>query len=966
MLCKFLSFALLTTSACYCQTLTGGIQGVVTDPHGALIQNAQVSIRNPLTEVVWRTQTDADGAFRKDGLQPARYEVTVTANNFAEAKTRITVRVGEINWLKIGLRVGPASESVEVHENASNRKSAVLGNPVSESEIQQTPLANRSFANIAYIAPMTAPVEPSDPTKARITAVSFAGSSGLNVDLSVDGGDNNDDYIGGFLQNFSPEAIQEFTVRTAQFEPDTSRTNGGSVIINTRSGTNDWHAGFLGFFRSTALNARNDIDNPEPNPKQPFSKQDYVAMLGAPLIKKRLWLFTSFEYNRENASVAYSNFSLSQFRALADLASAALIPGVSRIDVPTSVTTPFRDSLYNSRLDWQQSQASRWFLRFSLDRYKTINDLVQQGSLPSTGFTTRSNYYNVLVSNELSINPNWLGSLVIEGSLFDHAKVRNSNIGLALAFPFTTTTLTTSGFETFGDNQFVTAITAFPINRNQQKYQFRYDVSHSTSAHNVKFGINVIHEPVLSGRFADTAETLVQFPQNPGFYASNPSQFTADFTANSTPVPSTKGVFGQNIQRLGIYGQDNWSINPNFALSYGLRYDTTFGLFLASGRDQNANPTLQALRSAGVSFAKGIPRDYRGAISPRLGIAYSPGRGNTIIRAGFGLFYNDLAQNGWAQAFQAVNGGQNPPTAVIDARYHSPYALQASVALERALSQNWKVAVQYEHQEGNHQYRRYEYVSGISLPSSAPSTSVFKTDNRSTYNGASFILQRRGARYDLTAHYTLAKASTWGATVGELFDYVNGVTNALMPFGLGDNGPSGEDIRHRFVINAVLDLPKSFKLSTLAQFESARPYTMFTPVDINGDGNVNDRAVVNGVPTSLDEFRGKPFEQVDLRVSREFRFSERIALRPFAEFFNLFNRSNPGNNYIPDISALPLRVNNLANASGFCLNDSCTSTRPIRSLSDLKFPAGALGDFFGPGTTVGVPFAAQIGFRLVF
>ena len=73
---------------------------------------------------------------------------------------------------------------------------------------------------------MTEPVEPSDPTKARITAVAFGGSSGLNVDLSVDGGDNNDDYIGGFLQNYSPDAMQEFVVRTAQFDADTSQQLG--------------------------------------------------------------------------------------------------------------------------------------------------------------------------------------------------------------------------------------------------------------------------------------------------------------------------------------------------------------------------------------------------------------------------------------------------------------------------------------------------------------------------------------------------------------------------------------------------------------------------------------------------------------------------------------------------------------------------------------------------------------------
>ena len=90
--------------------------------------------------------------------------------------------------------------------------------------MKRFPLPTRSFANIAYLAPGTEPVEPSDPTKARITAVSTGGSSGLNTELSVDGADNSDDYIGGFLQNFSPEAIREFAVRTALEDADTGRT----------------------------------------------------------------------------------------------------------------------------------------------------------------------------------------------------------------------------------------------------------------------------------------------------------------------------------------------------------------------------------------------------------------------------------------------------------------------------------------------------------------------------------------------------------------------------------------------------------------------------------------------------------------------------------------------------------------------------------------------------------------------
>jgi len=948
------------------QVVTGRIEGRVVDEQGAVVRGASVSASDLSTNVVKSTTTNESGWFQIDPLDAGTYDVTVSAANFASFRQRLLVRVAQAASLDVKLRLQAVVAEIDVTASPMDRTSSVISNPVTDHQIQNTPLAQRSFANIAFIAPMTAPVEPSDPTKARITAVSFAGSSGLNLDLSVDGGDNNDDYIGGFLQNYSPESIREFNVRTAQFDADTSRTNGGSVIISTHSGTNVMHGSVSGYFRSDALNARNTLDNPEPNPKQPYSKQDYVGTFGGPIQKDHLWFFSSYEYNREDPSVGYSAFSLSEFNALSQLASSGQIPGVTSISVPSSVTVPFRDSLFNSRIDWQQSQRARWFFRFALDRNTTQNDLVQQGALPSTGFSTRSNYYNFLVSQQLSFGPRWQGSLVLDGSLFDHNKVRNSNIGLALAFPFSTTVLTTSGFETFGDNQFVTGITAFPVERDQQKYQLRYDLSGIIHSHSPKFGVNVIHEPVLRGRFSADAETLAQLPEDPSFYVANPGLFAADFAAVAVDTPAGDGTFSQSIRRIGFYGQDSWRVSPNVTLNYGLRYDTTFGLFTASGRDQDQNAAVLALRAAGVPFASGIPSDYRGALSPRLGLAYAPGSGDTVIRAGFGLFYNDLAQNGWAEAFQAVNGGPNPPSALIDPNYHTPYALQASAAVEHALSNEWRISAQYEHQQGVHQYRRYEYVSGISLPASAPDTSVFRSDNRSRYDGVAFIVKHQGRRLDLTAHYTFSKASTWGATVGELFDYVNGVTDALNPFGPGDHGPSGEDIRHRLVINGIVELPWRFQVSALAQFESARPFTMFTPEDINGDGNVNDRAVVNGVPTSLDQFRGTPFQQIDLRVSRNFKFGERVSIRPFVEAFNLLNRSNPGNNYIPDVSALPTPVNSLTNATAFCLDPTCTSTRPIGSINELKVPAGALGDFFGPGTTVGIPFAAQLGFKISF
>jgi len=117
---------------------------------------------------------------------------------------------------------------------------------------------------------------------------------------------------------------------------------------------------------------------------------------------------------------------------------------------------------------------------------------------------------------------------------------------------------------------------------------------------------------------------------------------------------------------------------------------------------------------------------------------------------------------------------------------------------------------------------------------------------------------------------------------------------------------------------------------------------------------------------TMDQFRGTPYAQVDLRVARPFKIGERARVNPFVEFFNLFNRNNPGNNYVGDVSALPVPVNDISNATAFCLDVTCSTSTPITSPNQVKFPAGALGDFFGPGTTVGIPFAAQIGVRVTF
>ena len=946
----------------------GGLVGTVRDPSSASVPHALVDADAAALHWHGSAVSDTQGQFRITDLPPGLYRVTVSAPGFEIARFQVTVDVSATPTLQAKLSVSGTSTVLPVVADTLETTTNTQKTTVTRRQIENLPLANRSFANLAYLAPTALPVEPSDPTKARITAMSFGGSSGLNIDLSIDGGDNNDDYIGGALQNYSPDAMEEFSIRTAQFDADTSRTNGGSIVIATRRGEDQWHGGAAVYLREGVWNARNEIDNPFPDPKQPFSRRNFMGNAGGPLRQGKLWFFSSLEYVREDASIAYSSNTASEFQALASLAAMHLIPDVTNIAIPQSVPVPFRDVLFSTRVDWDQSARSHWFARGSFDRNQTRNDLIQQATLPSAGATNRTRAESLLVSNQFAIHAHWAASLVLQASGFHNTKQRNSQLGLALAFPFSSNVLTTSGLETYGDNQFATAITAFPVDRNQQKYQLRYDIGHSDGAHNAKFGINVIHEPVLNATLASSAETLYSLPSNPSYYLQNPDSFVQDLQSGATVTDAQNGAVHQSVRRAGLYLQDSWRVAPQVTLNAGVRYDTTFGLFDANGATQLRNPGLLQLRALGVPFAQGLPRDYRKALAPRLGLAYAPGTsGHTVIRAGFGLYYNDLAQNGWIEAFQAVNQtGPVQQASVIDPKYKTPYALQATVAIEHAFGQ-WNASAEYQHQQGVHQYRRYEYAAGVNLPEGAPNASVFRSDNRSAYDAVSFTLRHRFARsFDVNAHYTLAHATTYGATVGELFDYVNGVSNATQAFGPGDHGPSGEDVRHRLVIAGSWRLPWHLQVSGLSQFESARPFTLTTPVDVNGDGiDTNDRAVINGQKTTLDQFRGSPFRQIDLRVTREFAFGENIRLLLFGECFNLLNRQNAGNNYASSLAQLPIPASEYGDARHACVNTECTSLRPLQA-RDLLVPAGALGDFFGPGTTVGMPRAAQLGLRLVF
>jgi hypothetical protein len=1037
----FVLIGVLIPGALRAQNSTASLRGVVQDQSGGRVAGARVVVQLTGSSITREAVTNGRGEFRMDSLLPGAYQLTVTAKGFEEVTSDVNAAVSEARDVTITLKVAGTAETVNVVGNASSitiesidASDAVHGGVVGSQDLETMPLPARSFANIAYLVPGTEPVEPSDPTKARITAVSTGGSSGLNNELSVDGADNSDDYIGGFLQNFSPDGVQEFAVRTSNEEADTGWTTAGSVVITTKRGTNDWHGDAAVFDRQAALNARFPIENPSEtctngvcvhNPKQPFSRQNYVGTFGGPIVKDKVWFFTSFEAVHEDASIAYSPASLTQFDALAQLAQMGLITGVPSINVPPNVPIPFRDYLGSARFDWAQSPKSSWFLRTSEDNYVTDNALVEQGTLPSTGLLTHNNYWNAALSNTRTFNSSTVGTLVLGASLLHLTQTRDSDLGFALAFPFSSTALTISGFETFGDNQFTTPITFFPDLRNQEKYQARYDLSHIMGTHSLKFGVDFIHEPVLSGAFAGTAETLAKYVNNPTYYVQNPGvfgvftpqcvNFTASDGSTCTFTPASDGSFNQNVQRLALYAEDSWRVTNKLTVDYGLRWQSTWGLFLGSGRTEADSAAYITLHALQIPVVPSLPHDDHEQVAPRIGLAYSLGQSETtVIHAGFGMYYDDLAQNGWATAFQALNntnyttgpcsltggpgtyaltgsgcltGGSGVTGNLVGSPYSTPYSIHVTTGVQHAFNKQWLMSADYVFEDGVHGYRPLPYSSDVNLftpliPTSdpdyatdqanvVPNVNVFESINRSKYNALLLHLAGNAKRFSLVANYALSRADTWGCVLGELFDYVDGTcklpNGQLDAFGPGDYGPSGENVTDRFVLIGTVNLPGGFELSSINQFESARPVT------ITND-NSTGRIYVNGVYTSLDEFRGRPYMQSDLRVTRPIKINERFTALPFIEFFNLFNRNNPGANYAVNVVQLPVppaqmlpNAEGITNVTTICANPpSCTQTSPITSLHQLEIPEGALGDFFGPGTTVGIPFAAQLGVRVTF
>ncbi|HET6891403.1 MAG TPA: carboxypeptidase-like regulatory domain-containing protein, partial [Pyrinomonadaceae bacterium] len=406
---------------------TGTITGVVKDEQGAVVPGASVKVVNIGTNAQRTAQTSGDGSYEIPQLVTGVYRLEVEAPNFAKyVVEQVTVNV--LSRVTIDPLVKPAGATAQVTVTAENTpliettKTEVSG-LVDQRQMENLPVNGRSFASLATLIP-GATLQPSfDPTKARVGTFSVGGSTGRNLNITIDGGDNKDNAVGGILQNFSMEGIQEFALSTQRFSAANGRSGGALLSVVSKSGTNDFHGSTFGFFRDDKLNANapkllseaNSRLFPDPADivKPPFSRQQFGGSFGGPIKRDKAFFFATVERTRERGN--------------------SIVPGVDRDQIALLepfgyeavqfLPQPFNDWQYTIKGDFNLSSNHTLVTRFAGQNNDALNDqagfLIVRTDL-SGGNESLNTLYNFLVGETWTVSSSTVNQFTYQYSHFDN------------------------------------------------------------------------------------------------------------------------------------------------------------------------------------------------------------------------------------------------------------------------------------------------------------------------------------------------------------------------------------------------------------------------------------------------------------------------------------------------------------------------------------------------------------------
>jgi hypothetical protein len=757
------------------------------------------------------------------------------------------------------------------------------------------PTNGRDFVALALLAPGARPVPSYDPTKNRVGVFATNGSSGRNVNMTINGVDDKDNTVGGPVMQLPLEAIEEFNISTQRFSAANGRSEGAAVNVITKSGTNDFHGSLFFFDREAAFNTLNYFEKTEnggSGQKSPFSRQQFGGSIGGPIKKDKTFIFFAIERERESTSLNVNGPAQVQLALLKSAGFAANPVG--------SIPTPYFDWRYNGRLDHRINDKNNLSVSYTNQNNTGLNDQASSSGDLSTGNFTNNQLIIANVTLNTVVSPTIVNSFTA-GYQYWHNLIATNTPMPNLVFP--SAQIGTSG--------------NVPQENVQRKWQWKDDIAFEKGKHSLKTGVDFVWVPKVGGSFGQT-EPTVTFFDDPSTILNNtnglyPQGFATPGSVQSITQPNLGDrSFSETAKMFGLYFQDDWKIKPNLTINLGLRWDKDYGL--NGGYIQPLSQGYLDLKAIGSPYAGGIPQNDNLDFSPRIGIAYDlKGNGKHVFRAGYGLYFGQTFQNiplfmeqqANSSIYATANYTSNAPGSptasafpngqllsafryigdplppqlpgtkqltgsatvgqLIDPNYRNPYSEQANFGYTWNITSNSIIEAEYVHELGLHESKTIainptvngvRYTSALLQAAGLPVIGRFSVAmpiGRSRYDGMNLSYRRRFTkRFSVNSTYTLSRSLAYNGNSAAFGNQPSVLTNW---FSKADFGPTPSDERHRLMVSGIIQLPWHIQVAPILQAASGRPYTAFEGINDTfgfGGGQGNTHAIVlNSDPNNL-------------------------------------------------------------------------------------------------------------------